>query len=87
MQETAASLSTISSASDHWHGLTRKSLFSQNQRQLDAGSQQCEKRLVLYGGAAVSKPIQPRFPRASRFCAVAPDAAVRMRSYAFQGGR
>ena len=48
----AASPSTISSESDHSRGLTLESLFSKNQKQLDAWNAQCEHRFLLYGGAA-----------------------------------
>jgi hypothetical protein len=59
----AASASTILSASDHFDGLTLESLFSQNQKQLDAWNVQCEKRFVPYGGGAGRKSAQPRSRR------------------------
>ncbi len=48
----AATPSTISSESDRSQGLTLESLFSNNPKQLDAWTAQCEHRFLLYGGAA-----------------------------------
>jgi phage terminase large subunit len=52
VNQVATSPSTISSGLETSGGLTLESLFSKNQKQLDAWNAQSEKRFLLYGGAA-----------------------------------
>ena len=47
-----AGIQTSSSGSEIYPGLTLASLFSRNSRQLAAWKAQCDKRFLLYGGAA-----------------------------------